>query len=274
MMQRRKFQEKIVWIFAGILVSISNISCEKVIDINLNKANPKYVIEGNLSDLPGECRVIITQTVNFSDPTDFPGVNNAIVTIREDQKEPIKLIQTLPGLYESGLLQAKPFSTYQLTVLIDGQEFTSTVKVPEKVPFDSLYIADFTGFGDTRKFANVVFTDAEGLGNAYRFIQYKNGVPNSNIYVLNDEYSDGRMINTFLAFFDNSDNQRLDRGDTVTVEMQGIDFSVYKFFLSLSQSSTGGNESVAPGNPVSNIKGGALGYFNAFVKQRRTVIVP
>ena len=91
---------------------------------------------------------------------------------------------------------------------------------------------------------------------------------------MNDEYSDGRVINTFLAFFDNSDNQRLDTGDTVMVEMQGIDPSVYKFFLSLSQSSTGGNESVAPGNPVSNIKGGAIGYFNAYVKQRKKVIVP
>ena len=273
-MQRRKIYENIVWVIAGIVFFLINLSCEKVIDINLNKANPKYVIEGNLSDFPGGCIVSVSQTVNFSDPTDFPGVDNAIVTIQQDQRAPVKLIQTSPGIYESGILQAKPLSSYKLSVLIDDQEFTSTIKVPKKVPFDSLYIADFTGFGDTRKFANVIFTDPAGVENAYRFILYKNGLPNSNIFVLNDEYSDGRIINTFLAFFDNSDNQRLDPGDTVTVEMQGIDLSVYKFFLSLSQSSTGGNESVAPGNPVSNIKGGALGYFNAYVKQRKTVIVP
>lgn len=273
-MQTRKLYRKIVWVFAGIIFSIVHLSCEKVIDINLNKANPKYVIEGNLSNFPGECIVSVSQTVNFSDPTDLPGVKNAIVTIQQDQKTPVKLIQTSSGIYESAILQAKPLSSYKLSVLIGDQEFTSTVKVPERVPLDSLYIADFTGFGDTRKFANVVFKDPEGVENAYRFILFKNDLPNSNIFVLNDEYSDGRMINTFLAFFDNSDNQRLDPGDTVTVEMQGIDPSVYKFFLSLSQSSTGGNESVAPGNPVSNITGGALGYFNAFVKQRKTVIVP
>lgn len=272
-MQKRKLYETLLWVFAGMFFSTVCLSCEKVIDINLNKANPKYVIEGNLSDLPGDCIVLVTQTVNFSDPTDFAGVENAVVSIQEDQKQPIKLIQTSPGVYESGLLQAKSLSTYKLSVQIGGEEFTSRVKVPEKVLFDSLYIADFSGFGDTRRFANVIFKDAEGLGNAYRFIQYKNGLPNSNIFVLNDEYSDGRVINTFLAFFDNSDNQRLDRGDSVMVEMQGIDLSVYKFFLSLSQSSTGGNESVAPGNPISNIQGGAIGYFNAFVKQRRTVIV-
>lgn len=257
----------------GAFFSLISLSCEKVIDINLNKANPKYVIEGNLSDLYGECIVLVSQTVNFSDPSNFPGVEDAVVSIQEDQKEPIKLIQTSPGVYESGMIKAKSLSTYKLSVLVNGQEFTSRVKVPGNVSFDSLYIADFTGFGNTRKFANVLFNDAAGLGNSYRFIQYKNGFPNSNIFLLDDEYSDGRAINTFLAFFDNSDNQRLDTGDTVTVEMQGIDPSVYKFFLSLSQSSTGGNESVAPGNPVTNIQGGALGYFNAFVKQRRTIIV-
>ncbi len=273
-MHTRKLYENILWIVGAFFLSIALISCEKIIDINLNNANPKYVIEGNISDVPGDCRIIVTQTVNFSDLSLFPGVENAVVTIREDQNEPIKLNQTSQGIYESSQLQARPTHVYTLSVKVDGLEFTSTVKVPAKVNFDSLYIADFSGFGNTRKFANVIFQDAVGLGNSYRFIQYKNELPNSNIFLLNDEYSDGKVINTFLAFFDTSDNQRLDTGDTVMVEMQGIDPSVYKFFLSLSQSSTGGNESVAPGNAVSNIKGGAIGYFNAYVKQRRTVIVP
>ena len=273
-MHLRKLYGNSFWIFGAIFLCLACLSCEKVIDINLNKANPKYVIEGNLSDIPGDCRIQITQTVNFSDLSIFPGVENAVVSIREDQNQPIKLIQTSKGSFESSLLKARPAHTYTLSVQVDGREFTSTVKVPQKVSFDSLYIADFSGFGNTRKFANVIFKDAAGLRNSYRFIQYKNNIANSNIFLLNDEYSDGRIINTFLAFFDTSDNQRLDSGDKVMVEMQGIDPSVYTFFQSLSQSSTGGNESVAPGNPVSNIKGGAIGYFNAYVKQRRTVTVP
>lgn len=273
-MHTRKLYENLFRITVGLFLCTISLSCEKVIDINLNKANPKYVIEGNMSDIQGDCKVLITQTINFSDPSSFPGVENAEVFIREDQKDPIQLTQTSTGVYESYQLRARATHSYTLTVKINNETFTSTVKVPEKVSFDSLYIADFTGFGNTRKFANIVFQDAVGLGNSYRFIQYKNNLANSNIFVLNDEYSDGRNINTFLAFFDNSDNQRLDSGDTVMVEMQGIDPSVYTFFLSLSQSSTGGNESVAPGNPVSNITGGALGYFNAYVKQRKTVIVP
>ncbi|MEO6683197.1 MAG: DUF4249 domain-containing protein [Ginsengibacter sp.] len=272
-MSIRKLNRSFIFLFAGVL-SLTNLSCEKVIEINLNKTNPKYVIEGNIGDVQGDCKVLITQTVNFSEPSQFPRIEKAIVFIKENQKDPVRLTQTSPGVYESSKIWTKPLNTYTLLVKIDDQEFTSTVKVPQKVPFDSLYIEEFTGFGDTRRFANVIFKDPEGLGNSYRFIQYKNSLPNSNIFILNDEYSDGRTINTFLAYFDKSDNQRLDSGDAVMVEMQGIDPSVYTFFLSLSQSSTGGNESVAPGNPVTNIQGGALGYFNAYVKQQRTIVVP
>lgn len=251
-----------------------NYSCQKVVEIDLNKAQPKYVIEGNMSDQTGDCTVSITQSVNFSDPSSFPRVTEAVVTIQEDQHEPLSLMQTSPGLYESGRLNARPLHSYTLRVSVDGHEFTSTVTVPQKVGFDSLYIIDFNSFGENRKFANVVFMDPPGLGNAYRFIQYKNRIKNANIFVLNDEYSDGRQINTFLAFFDNSENQRLASGDTVIVEMQGIDPSVYKYFSSLNQSSTGDNNSVAPGNPVSNISGGALGYFNAFLSEKKMVIIP
>ena len=145
---------------------------------------------------------------------------------------------------------------------------------PGKTSFDSLYIIDFSSFGSSRKFANVVFKDPKGVGNAYKFVQYKNNIENPNIFVLNDLYSDGRMINTFLAFFSDSENQRINSGDTVKVEMQSIDPSVYKFFFSLSQGSRGSGDNVAPGNPVSNISGGAIGYFNAYVKETKSVIVP
>ena len=274
-MQRNlKIIDSIGWFFFTIILLIVFASCEKVIDINLNKTNPRYVIEGNMSDNLGDCKILVTQTINFSDPSVFKGVQNAIVSISEDDKEPVKLRQTSAGVYESDFLRSKPSHSYTLSVTIGSQKFTSTVKVPEKVPLDSLYIIDFNSFGTMRKFVNVVFKDPEGVGNAYRFIQYKNRIQNPNIFILNDLYSDGRMINTFLAFFNNSDNLRLDKGDTVKVEMQGIDPSVYKFLFSLIQSSTGGNGNVAPGNPVSNITGGAIGYFNAYVKETKMVIVP
>ena len=58
-------------------------SCTKVINVNLNNANPNIVIEGNLNDGPGPYQVKLTQTVNFSDPNFFPPVTGAIVQITD-----------------------------------------------------------------------------------------------------------------------------------------------------------------------------------------------
>lgn len=256
-----------------ITICIFFFSCEKVIDIDLNKISPKYVIEATLSDAPGDCKVSITQTVNFSEPNNFEMINAAIVSIADGSTNPVLLTQNSDGVYQSPVLFAKPGHTYSLSVNINGQQFSSVCKVSLKVTLDSLYVMDFNSFGDTRKFANVIFKDPAGIGNAYRFLQFKNKIQNSNIFVLNDDFSDGRLINTFLAYFDKSDDQKINIGDSITVQMQCIDPSVYKFFSSLSQSSSGDNNSVAPGNAVSNITGGALGYFSAYTKDEKTVIV-
>src|SRR5690606_36710186 len=135
-MQRRKFQENIVWVIAGIAFSIIHFSCEKVIDINLNKANPKYVIEGNLSDFPGECIVTVAQTVDFSDPLDCPSVDYVIDTIQQDERAPVTLFQISRWIYVTGILQAKSLAAYKLSVLVDGQVFASTINWSKKVPFD------------------------------------------------------------------------------------------------------------------------------------------
>lgn len=259
---------------AAMIVTFSLLGCQKVIDLKVKPTAKKYVIEGNMSDQYNDCRVAITTTINLNEESYFEGVSDAKVSIQEDDKSPVILSESVSGLYESSALRAKPGRSYTLRVEIKDEVFTSTVSVPQKVQFDTLYIIDFMGFGSSRKFANIEFRDPPGVPNSYRFLQFKNGIQNSNIFIVNDDFADGRAISTFLAFFDQSDVQKLSPGDTVTVQMQGIDASVYNYFNSLSMSSTGGNEVATPGNPVTNIKGGALGYFNAFIKQERTVVVP
>lgn len=268
---RKQFRNIIIFLFSAIiLVFISG--CEKVIHLKTDNVPQKYVIEANLNDQQGGCIVRITQTIKLNDRTIFPGVSLAKVTISDNASIPIGVPEMAPGVYYSEFLRAQPGHRYELKVQIGDKTFTSEALAPRKVNFDSLYLHDFEAFGSVRKFAYVIFKDPPGKGDAYRFLQFKNGVQNSNIFVMNDEYSDDRQINTFLAYFDQSDDQKINPGDTIRVEMQNIDPAIYKFFYSLSQSSTGGTEVVAPGNPVSNINGGALGYFNVYMKQEKTII--
>ncbi len=269
---KKSYSYSILLIVAVVILFIAG-GCEKVIRLKTDDVPPKYVIEANMSNEKGDCIVYITQTIRLNDRTIFPGVPLAQITISDNGGMPVGIPEITPGVYHSDFLRAQPGHTYELKAIIGDQIFTSEVKAPRKVAFDSLYLQDFEAFGSIRKFAYVDFRDPTGKGDSYRFLQFKNGVQNSNIFVMNDEYSDGRSINTFLAYFDQSDDQRINPGDTIEVQMQCISPSVYKFFYSLSQSSTGGTEVVAPGNPITNIKGGALGYFNVYMKQEKTIIV-
>ncbi|MBN9351396.1 MAG: DUF4249 domain-containing protein [Chitinophagaceae bacterium] len=268
-----KINSNIIFCLPLAIALIFASGCKKIIELKTNEIPPRFVIEANLSDQLGDCYVYISQTVRLSDSSNFSGVSGAKVTISDSGHNTVALFETFKGFYRAPSLRAITNHHYILEVEINGQHFSGEASLHRKVPFDSLYISDYFIFGKNRKFANVIFQDPPGKGDSYRFLQYKNNAQNANIFVMNDEFSDGRKINTFLAYFDQNDEEDMMPGDSITVEMQCIDPKVYTYFNSLAQSATGGNDAVTPGNPVSNITGGALGYFNVYTKERKSVVV-
>jgi len=74
-----------------LLIPIFLAGCQKVISINLNSTEKKYIVSGRITDQPGECQVSITQSKDFSENNQFPGVSGATVTIESDG-----IVTTLP----------------------------------------------------------------------------------------------------------------------------------------------------------------------------------
>ena len=265
-------------LFAIISVSVITLltvsSCEKVIDIKLNDAAKKYVIEGNISNEPGQCMVSITQTKNFSENNDFPGISGATVTITDNGGTVIPLTETSSGNYSTSVLNGAPGHVYALNVVIGGQSFTAGSTMPSPVNLDSIFVEDKILFGDSTKTVHVNYKDPAAKGNAYHFIQYKNNVREKAVFVTNDDYTNGNAISTQLRTFDNSDDDnKLRTGDSVKVIMECIDTPVYQYWFSID-AATGQSNNATPANPVSNITGGALGYFSAHTTQSKTMLVP
>jgi hypothetical protein len=255
-----------------LLVSIS--ACEKVIDIDVRESDTQYVIEGVVTNEPGNCNVYVSRTQPFNEDNNFEQVSGAVVTIKDNGQE-IVLTETRPGVYQSAILIGMPGHRYDLSVVINTQVFTAACTMPQLVRLDTLYIAPGP-FGQFQ-FATVGYTDHAGTNNQYRFVQYVNGVKDPEIFWENDEFTDGQKIVVQLdTGVDKKDDPRnINSGDQVTIEMQGLDDAIYKYWYSLqSGGGDGGGNSAAPANPVTNIKGGALGYFSAQTVDRRTVIAP
>ncbi|HET9824319.1 MAG TPA: DUF4249 domain-containing protein [Chitinophagaceae bacterium] len=256
----------------GVLIS----SCEKVIHLDLNTAEKKYVVEAVVTDRPGTAEVSLSQTKNFDDNNQFVGVSGALITIREEGGSVTTFAETSPGHYEAPNLAGSSGKTYDLNVTIGGRAFTATSTMPLRVDLDTAYTTDELIFTDTRKIVNVVFQDPPGRGNNYRFVQYVNGLKEKQLFVQNDDYTDGRLNITKLYYFadNNSDSTIIKSGDTVRVDMLCIDPNVYKYWYSLSRNTNGDNNQTAPANPVTNMQGGALGYFSAHTLQTRTMKIP
>jgi len=248
-------------------------SCQKVIDLKLHNADIKYVVEGIITNEPGVCKVTLTQSKPFYENNLFPGISGATVTVKDNDVE-YSLPERQTGVYETNLINGTPGHIYQLSVIINNDVFTASSKMPSPVPLDTLYISNGP-FGEFR-FASVGYHDPAGVSNSYRFVQYLNGVKDPAIFWQNDEFTDGQSVSIQLdTGIDKKDDPRnIKSGDTVMVEMLGIDEAVYKYWYSLHFNGGDGGNIATPANPVTNISGGALGYFSAQTVDRKVVIVP
>jgi hypothetical protein len=249
-------------------------SCTKVIDVKLRDSDKKYVIEGILTDVTGNCRVLLSKTKNFSEDNTPAGVSGATVSIKDNNTgSSVALTELTPGVYSNAAFAGTPGHSYELSIAVGGTTFTAVSVMPLKIKFDSLYITKDQLFGDERTLANVEFTDPPAFGNSYRAVQYLNGRELKNIFVTNDDYTNDKKNYAKLFIFSDDEADKAKPGDTVTVDMQCIDPAIYRYWYSLDQSATGNSQSAAPANPVSNVSGGAIGYFSAHTIETKTVIV-
>jgi hypothetical protein len=258
--------------FAALFIITSFTACEKVISIDIDETDKRYVIEGNISNVTSEpAEVKLSQTKNFSDDNNFIGISGATVTIQVNNNSTYTLTEVAQGIYRTSAFAGIPGNTYKLTVSINNQTFTSVSTMPlQLVKLDTITASDFSAPGATRKIVTPSYQDPAGPGNSYRFIQSINGKADKKIFVQNDELSDGRRITRPLV---NQDSD-IKSGNFIEVKMLCIDANVYKYFYSLDQAATGSNQSSTPANPVSNISGGALGYFSAHSVSSKNTVAP
>jgi hypothetical protein len=257
-----------------ILLMVSVLwSCEKAIDLKLKDNEPKYVIEGTIINEPGACKVYISETKNFGDDNQFKGVSGANVKI-ENKGNAIVLTETEKGVYETTAINGTPGETYNLTISISGELFKASSTMPQPVPF-----MDFTlkpkDYDTTRATPMIKYKDPLGERNFYWFQQFVNGKIQKQYKVSNDEFTGGQEVNDYLVFQNDTKNQVLNfkKGDKLTAEMHSIDAPVYTYLFSLF-GANGTGDGAAPTNPLSNISGGALGFFSAHTVQRKTIVIP
>ena len=257
-----------------ILATVGLVSCQKVIDVNLNSADPQYVVEANVNDQPGPYTVRITRSANFSDDNNFPAVSGAFVTIKDVTAGVTDTLSDAgAGSYKTHTLNGITGHTYQLYIKVNGREFAASSTMPEAVSLDTVY-TERSVFGGDDLFAVPVYTDPIRQGNRYRISQTVNRIPVKGGDVRSDEVTNGQKAK-FPYYYDTDDksgNPKIKSGDSVFMTLQSIDLGVYEFYRTLEDTREQNSPSLS--NPLTNISGGALGYFCASANRTMGVKIP
>lgn len=264
--------KKINSIIYSVILVWSLSSCEKVIDLDINTTAPIIVVDGqvtNSSSIGSIVKLSYTNKV-ASDNSSVP-LMGAIVTIQEDNGTVYPLPEVSNGMYRNVNLVGITGKTYHLKIVTNGITLTSSSKMPIMVNLDSLVVEDFPSFGKTIKVVTPFYNDPKGFGNNYNLFMFKNGRLIKDVFAYDDSFIDGKKVTFPLIYSREADEFK--KGNIIEVVMNCVDYDNYKYWFSFSQSSNGSPLAV-PDNPISNIKGNAIGVFGANTYQKRSIVIP
>ena len=248
-------------------------SCEKVIEFDLEGSNSVVVIEANLTNNKMPVTVFVSKTSSFSGSKAGTPVSGAKVSVKVENGNLKYLTEVEPGVYRLEKVIAQTGYWYVIDVVSEGVTYSARSFLNRPVPIIDLTFSYFDGFGflESGYMANCFVRDPAETENYYRIKYYVDGKPVSEqngITLFSDELFNGNEIGLSHQSFVFSET------DTLTVELQSIDWAAFNYFSTLEDiSGPSWQQNAAPTNPNSNFNNGALGYFSAYSYERRTVVI-
>lgn len=254
---------KFVFIFSTLILALGFGSCTKIIDVDLNDAAKKIVIEANFNASDSVVNVKVSYTSSYFDSYTPSQVDDAIVTIT-DQLGNVTTIPSIgTGQYELTNYIPTEGGSYTINVTHDGTTYTGSSQLTPKLtllePNAQFFEQGF--FGEPGGYLVFFrFQDPPGIGNYYNIIVQANDTlyDKPNEFILGDDVlTDGNLLERPGRF------DYYEVGDTITFELQSITERIFDYYVEM-QTIAGGQSSAAPANPSYFWTNDALGYFSAY----------
>lgn len=256
------------FIVLTIVTLLILISCEDVVDVDLETAEPKLVIDASLKWQKGttgnEQTIVLTTTTGFYED-EVPAVIGATVFVTNGNNDVFTFTE-IPntGEYFCANFVPEIDQTYTLTVIYNGETYTATETLKEVPEITSVIQDNEGGFTGDQIEVRFFYDDIPNLDNYY-LIQFNTSITFLPEYdVISDEFFQN---NQMFGLYTNED---LNANDNVTLTLQGISESYYNYMnilLGIAGSGGGSPFQTPPatvrGNIVNqtNFDNYALGFF-------------
>lgn len=248
---------------ASVFASLLFVSCEEVIDLELDQVKERIVIEGVVSDKPSASNVKISFTESIYTRSNPKSAGGATVILSDDHGNSEFLRESQPGVYTPTTIVGTVNRDYRLRVILDGMEYSATSRMPGTMVLDSVRASApaydiLFGYATTLTY---YLTNKPGV-EEYCMIRalHQNGSTISWM-LFSDKHSDGKQVALESSLSTSS--------TIIRVELIAIDKAAYEFYRTLREL-VGEDGMEVPDvlrmneyNPRSNISNNALGYFSA-----------
>jgi hypothetical protein len=268
-------------ILLAVISAITFSACEEVINIDLNTASPHLTVTAIVTDQAGPYYVTLSKTESyFSSNDSFPLVRNAFVIISDNAGNSDTLVESEPGTYKTSSLQGISGRTYHLKIIAEGRTYEANSYMPYPVTLDSVVSQKITATGPRNKennnkyYIKCFFNDPAGSTDYYRVesVVANTDTLASYYQIYSDEVTDGQKIVYPVQ------RPTFKLGDTAVVELYHINaanYDYYKTANNILKNKKGlmASASAPQANPLTNISGGAVGYFGTFTVSTEKVVV-
>ena len=224
-----------------ILTVIFLSSCTEVVDIKLDTANPKLVVEASINWQKGTAgniqKIILTSTADYY-TNKTPVVSNATVTVSNSLNVIFNFIE-IPntGQYVCNNFIPVLNEKYKLTIVSNGKTYTGTENLKPIAEITTITQNNNGGISSNEIQVNANFLDPAATEDFYLFkYEYPSKIK-PDIYVTEDTFYNGN------PFFSQSFNNDAKVGDTFKITHYGVSKQYYKFLeilLNISGQNGGG----------------------------------
>ncbi|MFT4565808.1 MAG: hypothetical protein ACI9FN_000761 [Saprospiraceae bacterium] len=273
------------------LLFISGIflmSCEDVIDVELEETESVIVVDAWLNNIDSKQTIKVSESQTYFDNGEPVGITNASVTVIRSDGKVFTFTSQGDGTYIAETeIDSLGFvgDEYQLAILIDGIEYSADSKMNRVPVIDSIGVEfrDDELFSDDGLYANFYARDPKGTGDAYWIKTYANDLYLDKATELNLAFDAGFDAGTgidgitFITPIREVIN-RLDEdglvfpyvtGETIRVEIHSISVEAFNFMEIVRDqinNSQNGIFSLPLANARTNMSAsdgsGVVGFFN------------
>lgn len=246
--------------YTAILLSFLVVSCEEVVDINLNTAPPKLVVEASINWLKGTAgnmqKITLTTTTGYFSNV-IPTVSGATIFITNSSNSRFNFIESpKTGVYICNSFIPEIDAVYTLTVMYNQATYTATEKLKSVAPITEIVQNNEGGFTGKNIEIKTFYTDPANETNYYLYQYNYSSQTTKNYYTDEDTFFQGNK------FFSISQSDKLKIGDEVTVSHYGISKGYYNY-INVLVSIAGGSGGGPFQSPPATVRGNIINTTNS-----------